>query len=153
MRDWTPYFNLESLIVTLTSMQRYHLPIIALAIVSTFVTYVVLTQRAPFETDAANGVVMIDVSSVAFLVIAGFLAIFSWITLLGYGALRVQRRIESPRIQTRKAAKWGILLATGICGTLLLQISDTLNIVTGFLLWATLFAVIWSTRQSPQAVN
>lgn len=134
-------------------MQRYHLPIIALAIVSTFVTYVVLTQRAPFETDAANGVVMIDVSSVAFLVIAGFLAIFSWITLLGYGVLRIHQRTESPRVQTRKAAKWAVLMAIGLCSMILLQISDTLNIVTGFLLWVTLFAVIWSTRQSPPAVN
>jgi hypothetical protein len=127
-------------------MQRYHLPIIVLALVSTFVVYLVVTQRSPFITDSFNGTITLDISSIAFFLISTFLALFSWLTLISYTILHLRKPLESPRLQTRTGVKWALVLATGLCAMIFLQISNTLNIVTGSLLWITLAAIIWSTR-------
>ena len=129
-------------------MQRYHIPIILLGIVSSFVLYLVLTELSPFVTGAEIEVLSLDTTSITYFLTSLFLASFSWTSIIMYFGSRILSRHGLKRRQTRTSLKLGLLLAAGITGTAALKITQTLNIITGLLLWATLAAIVWSTRGS-----
>ncbi|MCA9390195.1 hypothetical protein KC571_02220 [candidate division WWE3 bacterium] len=129
-------------------MQRYHIPIVILGLVSTFVLYLVYTQRSPFVTGDEVEILVLDTTSIVYFLTALFLTSFSWIAISLYFLYRIINRHGLKRVQTRQSLKIGILAAAGITGMAALKITQALNIVTGLLLWATLAAIVWSTRNA-----
>ncbi|MCA9397394.1 hypothetical protein KC573_01080 [candidate division WWE3 bacterium] len=129
-------------------MQRYHISILILGIVSAFVLFLVLTQRAPYlfneTTDSVT--VIIDQTAVMYLVTSLFLALFSWGTLIVYTGYRLTNKIGHPRLQTRSSMKISFLLATGVSATVVLQVMHVLTWLTGILLWLTLTVIGWSIK-------
>ncbi len=128
-------------------MQRYHLPIISLGLVSTLICYLVITQKSPFIIDTDTQEVALNVTNLAYLTTALFLALFSWISILWYILARLRKPHWHARLQMRTGLKFGFLVGIGVLGTGALRISQTLNFFTGILLWATLIAIAWTTKR------
>lgn len=134
----------------LTAMQRYHVPILALSLVSSFVLYLVVTQRAPFASGAGNELVL-DTTAVIYFLTALFLTLASWLSILGYAIQRIFRPSGIKRNQTRLALKISLLVSIGITATSALRITQTLNVLTAALLWATLTAIVWTTKANDES--
>lgn len=131
-------------------MQRYHLPILSLALVSTLVLYVILTQQEPFLVDSDSAAISLNIRTIAYFGVAGFLALFSWVALIWYFAARFVRPQWHPRAQTRSGLKAGVLIALGAVCMLLLRVTQTLNIATGVILWLTILSIGWTTKRTGQ---
>lgn len=123
------------------TMKRFHVPIIALAIVSPVIGYIVLTQTYPYET-TPDGTIVIHLRNIVFFFIAAWLLTFSWTGLGIYAVLRFVRPLLDPRKQTKKSLKISAWLATGFCCTCILHILSLFTYVTGSLLWITILVAI-----------
>lgn len=128
-------------------MQRYHLPILSLGFVSTLVLYLILTQQEPFIVDTDASTISLNITTLAYFGTAGFLAIFSWVTLGWYVVSRIIRPQWHPRMQTRSGLKAGVLIALGAVCMLLLRVTQTLNIATGIILWLTILSIAWTVKR------
>lgn len=128
-------------------MQRYHLPILSLGFVSTLVLYLILTQQEPFMVDTDASTISLNIRTLAYFGTAGFLAIFSWVTLGWYVVSRITRPQWHPRAQTRSGLKAGVLIALGAVCMLLLRVTQTLNIATGIILWLTILSIAWTVKR------